>query len=186
MAEEVAVLIDVVREVQKSTSETIVMVLEEVGDYSLWERSGSGVIGALARNGRHNRIAVVFVTQAAVEIPKSARRQMSRIVSFSQSDPADIAALESLCGTEFVESVTAWRHGDAPAVWTIPSLLSHTKGGKRHEVPHLDEEQPGSRAHRRVPSGPVGRPVCLPDDYEPSSKDSGSECPQPEVVNDVV
>ena len=175
MSEEVPVLLDILRESQKGIDESLVVCLEEVGDYSPWAKEE---LGALARNGRHDHIAVIYVTQAAVEVPKAARRQMSRIVSFSQSDPADIDALQSLCGGEFANTVQHWEHGDEPAIWTIPSLRKRKKA--TNEAYHVDQEQSGEGAPRGVPPGPSGGAVRLSDDRESQSEGPGTEGHQPE------
>jgi hypothetical protein len=95
-----------------------VLVLDEVGDYADHARKA---LSKLARNGRHDRIAAVFVSQAAVEIPKGARRQATRVYSFLQTDPADLKALERF-GASFTARVTAWVKGSPPATWVLPSL----------------------------------------------------------------
>jgi hypothetical protein len=99
-----------------------VLVLEEVGDYGA---RAASTISRLARNGRHQGIATVFVTQAAVEIPKAARRQLTHVFSFLQTDPEDLAALAKRCGEPFAARVTSWRVGDPPAAWILPSLAPH-------------------------------------------------------------
>lgn len=100
-------------------AKNLVLVLDEVGDYS---REAESTLTRLARNGRHDGIATVFVSQAAVDIPKTVRRMATRVFSFLQTDPDDLAALEKRCGTAFVQRVTTWRRGDPPAEWTIPSM----------------------------------------------------------------
>jgi DNA helicase HerA-like ATPase len=96
----------------------LVFVADELGDYSA---EAERTITRLARNGRHDGIALVLVSQAAVDIPKSARRQATRVISFLQTDPDDLAALAKRCGPEFASQVAAWR-GGPPAVWQLPTL----------------------------------------------------------------
>lgn len=114
LAEETAALVSLVRRAGRC-----LLVLEEVGDYG---KAAERTLSKLARNGRHAGVACVFVTQAAVEIPKSARRQLTRVFSFIQTDPEDLEALRKRCGDAFVERVTAWRPGDPPAAWTLPTF----------------------------------------------------------------
>lgn len=95
------------------------LMLEEVGDYG---KAAERTLSKVARNGRHQGVATIFVTQAAVEIPKAARRQLTRVFSFIQTDPDDLEALRKRCGDAFVERVTAWRPGEPPAVWTLPTF----------------------------------------------------------------
>jgi hypothetical protein len=97
----------------------LVSVWDEVGDYT---ESGNDALQRLARNGRHQGIACVFISQCAVEIPKRVRRQATRIVSFIQSEPSDLAALEEKCGEQFANEAREWRRGRPPALWCLPSL----------------------------------------------------------------
>lgn len=113
LAAQVSELIAIAREIGGC-----VLVLDEVGDYADHARKA---LTKLARNGRHDRIAAVFVSQAAVEIPKGARRQATRVYSFLQTDPADLKALERF-GASFTARVTAWVKGSPPATWVLPSL----------------------------------------------------------------
>lgn len=95
-----------------------ILVLDEVGDYGDAARK---TLSKLARNGRHDQVASVFVTQAAVEIPKAVRRQATRVYSFLQTDPQDLRALERF-GEGFISRVQAWARGAPPATWVLPSL----------------------------------------------------------------
>lgn len=113
LAAEVEELCELVRKAGR-----LVVVLDEVGDYADAARK---TLSRLARNGRHDGIASVWVTQAAMEIPKGVRRQATRVFSFLQTDPSDLSALERF-GPQFVAQVRGWRKGADPAAWVLPSL----------------------------------------------------------------
>ncbi|MFH1558167.1 MAG: hypothetical protein ABII76_25460, partial [Pseudomonadota bacterium] len=101
----------------------ITVIANEAGDYAgSSSQAGSEALVKLARNGRHDGVALVIDTPFAVEVPKLARRQASRIVSFSQSDPADLDVLRRLAGDEVSEAVRSWRRGMPPVIWSLPSL----------------------------------------------------------------
>jgi hypothetical protein len=111
---EVETLCDLVR-----AAGDLVIVWDEVGDY---DEEGADPLQRLARGSRHQGVAVVFVSQCAIEIPKRCRRQATRIVSFLQSEPSDLATLADKCGEAFANQARDWRKGQPPAVWTLPSL----------------------------------------------------------------
>jgi hypothetical protein len=98
----------------------LVLCLDEVGDYGA---AAIKPLSRLARNGRHDGIASVYVTQSAVEIPKVCRRQLTHVFSFLQIDPDDLEALRKRCGDPFVAAVKSWTRGAPPARWVLPSLL---------------------------------------------------------------
>jgi hypothetical protein len=84
-------------------------VVEEVGFF------GDHAIDCLedvACQYRHEAINVALVAQCAVQIPKIARRQASRVVSGRQDDPDDLLALEKMCGREFSERVSRLSPGE--------------------------------------------------------------------------
>lgn len=97
----------------------LVLLADEVGDYS--SRTAE-TLTRLHRNGHHEGVASVLVSQCAVDIPKTCRRTASRVFSLLQTASADLDALETEYGPDFAERVRAWRPGDAPAVWTLPTL----------------------------------------------------------------
>lgn len=95
------------------------VVLDEVGDYSL---EGARTINKLFRNGRHDGIVTILVSQVATDIPKTCRRIATRYYSFLQQDPGDLDALEEKCGTQFRDEAAKWQVGNKPAVWFLPTL----------------------------------------------------------------
>lgn len=97
----------------------LVLCLDEVGDYSL---ACADVLTRLHRNGHHDGVASLLVSQCAVDIPKTCRRTATRVVSLLQTASADLDALELEYGADFRERVQRWRPGDPPAVWTLPTL----------------------------------------------------------------
>lgn len=68
-----------------------VLVLEET---QLWSRLCQQKLIDVATAWRDYGVNVGFVTQAAVGVPKLARAQVTQIVSYCQTEPADIEALE--------------------------------------------------------------------------------------------
>jgi hypothetical protein len=103
----------------------LLLIWEEVGDYCDPQQPCPGApfcLSKLARNGRKQGLPCVWISQCAVEIPLKVRRQATRIVSFGQSEVLDVTALEARCGEPFAAQVRAWRKGEPPAIWTLPSL----------------------------------------------------------------
>jgi hypothetical protein len=97
----------------------LVLCADEVGDYSA---KAADALTRLHRNGHHDGVASVLVSQCAVDIPKTCRRTATRVCSLLQTASADLDALETEYGRDFAERVRLWRPGDAPAVWTLPTL----------------------------------------------------------------
>lgn len=97
----------------------VVLCADEVGDYSA---KAADALTRLHRNGHHDGVASVLVSQCAVDIPKTCRRTATRVASCLQVDPADLDALADAYGAAFAERVRTWKAGDAPAVWTLPTL----------------------------------------------------------------
>ena len=48
--------------------------------------------------GRHERVSVLLIAQRPSSVHISARSQWNRIVTFRQTEPADVAWIESVCG----------------------------------------------------------------------------------------
>lgn len=87
----------------------LVFIVEEVGFFG---ELAAARINQVATMFRHYGVAVVFVAQCAVQVPKKARRQLSALVSFRQDDPDDLSALESLAGETFAERVSRLAAGE--------------------------------------------------------------------------
>lgn len=102
----------------------VVLCADEVGDYS---RQAADVLTRLHRNGHHDGVASVLVSQCAVDIPLTCRRTATRVVSLLQTNSADLDALEAEYGPAFREDVARWRPGDPPAVWTLPTMHHPTQ-----------------------------------------------------------
>lgn len=97
-----------------------VLCADEVGDYS---KQCADVLTRLHRNGHHDGLASVLVSQCAVDIPRTCRRTATRVASLLQVDAGDLEALsEPPLGPDFAERVRSWKAGDPPAVWTLPTL----------------------------------------------------------------
>lgn len=76
-------------------AEQTLVVIEEAG---LLRQSGDGALIALAAQSRHWRMPLVIISQRATMQAPGARSQWTDIVSFRQSDPADIDALAERIG----------------------------------------------------------------------------------------
>jgi len=97
----------------------MVLLLDEVGDY---RQESERLLNRLARNGRHDGVVPVFVSQVAVDIPRTVRRQMTRLYSFPQVDADDLAALEERTGPGWAaQAMLDWKKGKV-ATWTLPSF----------------------------------------------------------------
>lgn len=117
VAEDFAATVAACREVGPGAP--LVLCADEVGDYSV---KAADVLTRLHRNGHHDGVASVLVSQCAVDIPKTCRRTATRVASLLQTASADLDALETEYGRDFAERVRSWRPGDPPAVWTLPTL----------------------------------------------------------------
>ncbi len=97
----------------------LVLVADEVGDYS---PRAAATLTRLHRNGHHDGVASVLVSQCAVDIPLTCRRTATRMVSLLQVASADLDALEREYGPDYASRVRAWRPGSPPVVWELPTL----------------------------------------------------------------
>jgi hypothetical protein len=77
------------------TADSLTLVVDEVG---LLEGKALRRLVYLATQSRHWGMPLVMVSQRAVQVPKTARDQATRIISFRQIDPEDIEALERRMG----------------------------------------------------------------------------------------
>lgn len=104
LAEQFAIFCDLV-----STSENLSIVVDEVG---LLTRHGVDSVEYVACQSRHWNSPLILVAQRAVQIPKTAREQASKIISFRQSSPDDAAALVERCGeaAEKVRVLPRYQH----------------------------------------------------------------------------
>lgn len=94
----------------------LVFVMDEVGDY---RQKAEHIMNRLARNGRHDGIVPIYVSQVAVDIPLTVRRLATRVYSYLQVDKRDIDALETQYGETFAASV---KSGKELSVWILPTL----------------------------------------------------------------
>lgn len=97
----------------------LVLVADEVGDYS---RGADSVLTRLHRNGHHDGVASILVSQCAVDVPKTCRRTATRVTSLLQVAADDLDALAREYGPDFASAVQGWRPGRPPVVWTLPTL----------------------------------------------------------------
>lgn len=70
---------------------------DEIGEYS---DEANKALNTVATQSRHSACPVVLVAQRLTQIPKTARTQASTVVTFLQSNPEDLAALDKLTGDE--------------------------------------------------------------------------------------
>ncbi len=120
----------------------LVHVLADVGGYTLaidevgiiGKRAGEALehVATQSRHygersgcfyGERPGVPVVFLAQRAVQVPKTAREQASRIVTFRQDNSADVDALVERIGPEW-----------GARVWTL--------NRERHEFVHWREDAP--------------------------------------------
>jgi energy-coupling factor transporter ATP-binding protein EcfA2 len=72
----------------------LVLMLDEVGFYA--HGHALDRLNVLATQSRHAAMPVVFVAQRTVQVPKTARTQASRIITFLQTNRDDLKELEEL------------------------------------------------------------------------------------------
>lgn len=119
----------------------VVVIFEEVGDYSA---EGFPELNKIARNGRHEGIVPIFVSQCAVDIPKVVRRTATYVYSFRQQEPDDLRQLEGRCGADFVaRAKVAWEKGTY-ALWIIPTHPSVKPKGHRPVASQAASERPSA------------------------------------------
>jgi hypothetical protein len=71
----------------------VLLVVEEVGFFGAYAREWLDV---LATQSRHWKVPLIFVAQRLTQIPKTARSQLTQLVSFRQANPDDLEALSEL------------------------------------------------------------------------------------------
>jgi len=101
-------------------SRNLLLVIEETGDLP---PECNDDLCHLARRSRHWGIPVVFIAQRATDIPKTAREQMSYLVSFRQSDPADVRAIRERIGPRADAIANLPRR--VPFVWHESEAFDH-------------------------------------------------------------
>ncbi len=130
----------------------LVLVMDEVGDY---KRNAQLTLEKLARNGRHNGIVPIYVSQVAMDIPRTVRRIATRVYSFRQEDIDDLDALSERYGEKYAATVShlaLHRY----ALWTL------TNFGPSSRNANLDPQ-------RNQP------PSSVPSKSEKPKSESGSE-----------
>lgn len=112
---------DTAREVRQFAAlardaEHLVEVFDEVGDYGA---CAGPTLKRVAKRDRHAGICALFLAQRAADIPLGVRAQSTDVISFVQSHPTDLHALEEWCGPDFAEAAKAWRRPAPPAHWQL-------------------------------------------------------------------
>jgi hypothetical protein len=86
----------------------LTLFIEECGAY---DQRAHAEINEIATQSRHSAVPVVFLAQRAVQIPKTARDQASRIITGIQDDPDDLKWLEKKCGKDIAAQVSRLPRG---------------------------------------------------------------------------
>ena len=109
----------------------LLFAVEELGYF---EEHARGRINFLATQSRHFSVPVMLVAQRIVQIPKTARTQLTQVISFRQDNPDDLRALAELAGDPFASDVSALGRGQfrhwrdtPPAAAAAPSKEKKTQ-----------------------------------------------------------
>lgn len=82
-------------------------VLEESGSFDIAKQRKNNYVKALVDSGRHRKLSTIFIARRAKDIPPSAIAGATKIVSFAQRRPEDIAYINSYLNCEGIEKVNA-------------------------------------------------------------------------------
>lgn len=85
-----------IRVCEASVSDALI-VIDECGQFED-NRTAQAKLNYLATQSRHWLCPAVFIAQCAVQVPKIARRQCTRVYSFRQNDEIDMRALRTFFG----------------------------------------------------------------------------------------
>lgn len=95
------------RAIDEGNALPLVLFVEEVGGFSQFAQLELNYVGT---QFRHVLCAVVFFAQRMTQIPKTARTQISRLLTGLQSDPEDLEAIAKIVGVHhgkaFAEGVS--------------------------------------------------------------------------------
>lgn len=108
-SEQVAEFVEIV----KGTGDLLV-VFEECGAYAgpdVSEQAGKKAIAKIATRGRHWGCPTLFCAQRLVQIPPSARAQLTDLQIFRQVHPADLDALNDLAHRTGAKVGARWTKG---------------------------------------------------------------------------
>lgn len=104
MAEDFAIFVPMV-----AATGGLLVCVEEVGLFEEFARSD---LNLLATQSRHWEVPLLMVAQRATQIPKTARTQITNLVSFRQDNPDDLRALSDLAGEDFAAAVSRLGRGE--------------------------------------------------------------------------
>lgn len=77
------------------------LILEEISTlYKIGARDVGGPLQEAILLGRHRRVSILAIAQRITNIPIILRSQASRIISFRQQEPNDVAALREFLGRD--------------------------------------------------------------------------------------
>jgi DNA helicase HerA-like ATPase len=115
---------------QKHSPRSVVLVLDEA---HVWAPYVTALYNDAATLGRHwgGGMALISVSQRANRVPLTVRSQSSRIISFTQDEPADVEGLAAKTGRPFAEAAARlpphafleWRDSATPT--EAPSPVEH-------------------------------------------------------------
>jgi hypothetical protein len=113
----------------------VLIVFDEVGDYRQYAEHA---LNKVARNGRHDGLVPIYVSQVAVDIPLTVRRLATRVYSYLQVDVRDIKALAGQYGQDFADGVANSKPGEL-ITWTLPTLrIGLTPSEKKQSTPQSE------------------------------------------------
>lgn len=108
LGRDVGFLLRLVR-AKSSSSRPTLLVLEEPGR---WAPAVRELCDEAAISWAKHGVALCYVSQRAALVPKTTRTQLSKIISFRQTEPSDLDALEERAGSEFRARVPFLRVGE--------------------------------------------------------------------------
>jgi hypothetical protein len=120
----------------------LILVMDEVGDY---KRNATLTLEKLARNGRHNGLVPIYVSQVAMDIPRTVRRIATRVYSFRQEDIEDLDALAERYGDDYAAKVSNLPEHEY-AQWNLQGFGRRVKRPQsRKSVPLQSQETTAPR-----------------------------------------
>jgi len=122
----------------------LVLVMDEVGDY---KRNAQLELEKLARNGRHNGIVPIYVSQVAMDIPRTVRRIATQVYSFRQEDMEDLDALSERYGEKFATEVSTLKLHEYRK-WTLQGFgrSPEAKTRSQNQPPSSQSQRPASKS----------------------------------------
>lgn len=101
----------------------VVLLADEVGDYN--KGPAERALKGLHRNGHHDGVVTLYVSQRAVDIPLGCRATATEVRSFLQDNEDDLDALRKAYDPGhpgYAAKVRAWEPGQRPVIWRRKKL----------------------------------------------------------------